>query len=190
MKEYFDKEVIDSALKKIAENEEVQLNVHFIYTGGYYSNCMGLKRLKSLILDVMEHYKMRSLMLTSIRMKRWYIITKEKTEEYFLGRQYENQSVNDDLDSFFDKNRASEITDEMVETYFLPKLTKEEIQLVSKRDSKYMKSFFGHKSYSHEKKPANFMASIDVNEVEMNLSESKSKFVKGRCKRNTIIIKK
>ena len=192
-KECFDKGVIDIALGKIAKNEEVDVNVHFIYTGSHYSSSKGLNRLKSLILDVMEHYKMQSVVLTGIRMKRLYLITPEERDKYCLARANEEQSVNDDLEILLEKSRHRENANEWIETYFFPQLTEEEIQLVSNGDPKYMNTFLGMEfrdPFKFQYGSRSFEDSIDVDEVGMNLSESKLKIVKGRCQRSTLMIKK
>ena len=65
--------------------------------------------------------------------------------------------------------------DDYVLTYFLPKLTKEELDLVEKKDDDFMEIF------------ASFM-DADVDKAEMMLSESDSKFVFGDGWRQTFVI--
>ena len=67
-----------------------------------------------------------------------------------------------------EKNRMKVIT------YFLPKLTEEELELVERRDTSYLDTF----TYSNP----------DVEEAEMMLSESDSKYVHEFCRRNTFVI--
>ena len=67
------------------------------------------------------------------------------------------------------------ITDESVWTYFLPKLTREELKLVQTKKKTYLQTFV--KGY--------FGGNPDVEEGEMELSESDSKFVYGRGWRKT-----
>ena len=59
-------------------------------------------------------------------------------------------------------------------TYFLPKLTKEELELVERRDTSYLQTF--DRFYP------------DVPEAEMLLSESDSKYVQGCGWRKTFTI--
>ena len=124
-------------------------------------------------------------MLTTIDMQRQRLITKEETESYCNGEKDEKDSVNDDLESFFEKIRLGKklkhrgmSTDvpryEYVQTYFLPKLTQEELELVQRRDTSYLKTFSSWYP--------------DVDKTEMMLSESDSKYVKGRSWRKTFVI--
>ena len=71
-------------------------------------------------------------------MRRRNLITKEKSKQAAEGklkndpewRRYEG-SINDDLDSFINNlQNSNEVEDEAVWTFFLPKLTKEELKLV------------------------------------------------------------
>ena len=90
------------------------------------------------------------------------------------GEKLRKQSVNDDLDSFFKKLQLGQEPNEDVRTYFLPKLTEKELELAEKKDFNYFQSF----SWSNP----------DVDETQMKLSESDSKFVQGFCWRNTFTV--
>ena len=59
-------------------------------------------------------------------------------------------------------------------TYFLPKLTEEELELVERRDASYLQTF----SYLNP----------DVKETEMMLSDSDSKYFHGFSGRRTFVI--
>ena len=96
-------------------------------------------------------------------------------ESYCKGEKSQKDSVNDDLESFFENIRLGKEPDEKVETYFLPKLTEEELELVERRDKSYLQSLW----YSDP----------DVDENKMLLSESDSKYVKGLSLRKTFVIK-
>ena len=99
-------------------------------------------------------------------------------ESYCKGEEDTKDSVNDDLESFFENIRLGKEPDEDVSTYFLPKLTKEELELVERRDTSYFETFNN-----------GLIFNPDVNEAEMKLSESNSKFVNGICYRKTFTIK-
>ena len=87
-------------------------------------------------------------------------------------------SVNDDLESFFQDLQHGNEFEGNVCSYFLPKLTKEEMKLVEMRDPNYLKSFC-----------TTFIGgSCDVDEAEMKMSESDSKFVDGFGWRETFTI--
>ena len=113
-------------------------------------------------------------MLTTVYMQRQHLITKEETESYCNGEKRQKDSVNDDLESFFEDIRLGKERDENAATYFLPKLTKKEMELVERKYTNYLQTF----SYQNP----------DANEAEMKLSESDSKFVQGVGRRRTITI--
>ena len=128
-------------------------------------------------------------MLTRINLQRMELITKEKMESYCKRKEYERcrkvygenymkDSVNDDLESLFENIRLGRESDEFVETYFLPKLTEEELELVERRDTNYLQTFFDGR----------FQRKLDVDETEMMLSESDSKYFYGNSTRKTIVI--
>ena len=95
-------------------------------------------------------------------------------ESYCKGEQDSKDSVNDDLESLFENIRLGKEPDEEVETYFLPKLTEEELELVERRDTSYLDTFSS--------------GNPDVDETEMMLSESDSKYVFGWSSRRTYVI--
>ena len=85
----------------------------------------------------------------------------------------ETNSVNDDIDLLFEELKISvSFPSDEVTTYFLPKLTYQELKLAETKDQNFFKTFV------HSKNP-------DVEKTEMEQSESDSKFVKGWCKRRT-----
>ena len=86
-----------------------------------------------------------------------------------------SQSVNDDLESFFEGLNVAKVEKLWNITYFLPKLTDEEHKLIRNQDQHYFKTFY-------------FSTNPDVDEIEMRRSESKSKFVYGESRRRTYIL--
>ena len=165
--------MINSALQKISENVTRQLKIHVIYVGGYYF--LHEDGLISIILNGMKKHKIKSVMMTSINLERCYLITKEEMESYCKGEdEYFKDSVNDDLESLFENIRLEKEPDEDVYTYFLPKLTEEELDLVERRDTSYYKTFA--------------LDNPDVDETEILLSESNSKYVNGWSQRRTFVI--
>ena len=117
-------------------------------------------------------------MVTNIYLEREKIITKEKMESFCKGEEYFTDSVNDDLESFFQNLRLGKEPDEDVQTYFLPKLTEEELKLVEKSDTSYFKTFY----------EGAWGRNPDVDETEKMLFESDSKYVYGWCDRRTFVI--
>ena len=123
----------------------------------------------------MKFYKIETVIVTIIRMKRNNLITQENMKSFCRGEKLRKQSVNDDLDEFFKKLQLGLKLNEDVRTYFLPKLTEEQLELTEKKDPSYFKSF----SWSNP----------DVDKSQMKLSESDSKFVQGFSWRKTFTIK-
>ena len=169
-KEKCDGRVIDSAFAKIVESDTKNMEIHFV--AAVYS----FDRMKSAILKGMKKYKIKKVMLTTIRIERRYLITKEKMEDYSDGKLYPKDSVNDDLESIFEDVQNGKEPAYDVRTYFLPKLTKEELEMVEKKDENFMETFFGLPEI------------VDVDEEEMKASESDSKYVYGQGRRTTITI--
>ena len=159
----------------MTENEAKELPTHFVYAGYYYYR-WNVDRLRSFILEGMKKYNIKKVMVTSIYMWRNKLITKESMEKYCKGEKKEKDSVNDDLESLFEDLRLGKEPDEKeVWTYFLPKLTEEEMELVETKDPNYLQTF-SNGDYA------------DVEEAEMKLSESDSKFVEGYARRTTYTI--
>ena len=140
------------------------MEIHFVYAGDYYWDYED--RLKSFILKRMNKYNIKKVMVTRILMWRNYLITKEKMEHYCKGKEDRKESINDDLEKLFEDYQLGKEPDDEVYTYFLPKLTKEELDLVKRKNSDFMNTF-------------DFGMDADVDKAEMMLSESDSKFVRG-----------
>ena len=160
---------------------------HFVYCFGNYSGqILYYKVLKNMILSNMEKYGMQSSILTGLKMSRRNLITKEKSKAAYEGKlknedfwkDYEG-SINDDLESFFNNlheiSSLDDITEESVSSFFLPKLTAEELQLVEDKDKGEMLSYL-------------LGDYADVDEKEMQESDSTDKYLKAQCERETIIL--
>ena len=171
-KENFDKTIVDSALRKNSVNEAKELQTHFIYAGHYY-HWNHEDKLRSFILEGMKKYAIQSVMVTSIYMRRNELITKKVMESYCNGKRNEKDSVNDDLESFFKDIRHQKQPDTCVWTYFLPRLTEEELELVERKDTSYL---------------ATFCKKNNVEKAKMMLSKSNSKYVEGWGQRKTFTI--
>ena len=90
------------------------------------------------------------------------------------GETYEN-SVADDLEIFFEDIQLGRSPVSIAWTYFSPELTPKEMELVEIKNQEYMRSF-------------KMLNNADVNETEMTLSTSSSKYVSAYCRRRTITI--
>ena len=110
-------------------------------------------------------------------MYRQNLITKEYMENYLKEREPQKVSFNDDLESFLEDLRNGKEPEEEVETYFLPQLTDAELELVERKNKNYFDTFY-----------VNMFFSPDVNEIQMQLSKSDSKYVREIGWRRTFII--
>ena len=98
----------------------------------------------------MREYEIQSFTgwLTSLWMSRRNLITKEKQKQVYKGQlknedewDVYNGSIGDDLESFLAKIKNQEVEDEYVETFFLPKLTNEELKLVAAKNEEHLMSY-------------------------------------------------
>ena len=124
----------------------------------------------------MKKHNLKEVMMTILRMERKNLITKEKMESFCEGKKLRKESINEDLESLFERIRLGKQGFEQVRTYFVPKLTEEELVLVERKDPIYL----GTLSWTNQ----NY--NPDVDRTEMKLSESDSKFVQGFCSRTTL----
>ena len=163
---------------KSIESKPENIDIHFVYAGEYYfypePEIIGI-RLESLILKVMKKNKIKRAMVTKINMGRVQIIQKEKMDNYMNETENPEDSVNDDIDSLFEDIRLGKEPPEHVDTYFLPKLMKEQVKLLQIEDESFMETL-------------NNKTVADVDKAEMTASESDSKFVWEVCERTTFTI--
>jgi len=143
------------------------MKTHFVYAGYHYSYEDRLKS-ERLILEGMKEYKIDSVMVTSLHMRKLNLIRKEVMEKYCNKKEDRKDSVNDDLDSFFEDLWLAKEPEIWNVTYFLPKLTEQELELVAKKDKNYLQTF--------------------VLSENLDVEESDSKFVNGYGWRETITI--
>ena len=90
------------------------------------------------------------------------------------------ESVQEDLESFFDKLKIGKAEREDIATYFFPKLTNEEMQLVEMKDPDHLQEYVWH----FIDRP------VDVDAEEFEESESDSKYVRAKCVRYTFLLTK
>ena len=178
-KVHYDKQQIDSAFRKLVEGISKDTEIHFVYAGGYYY--LYEDQLRSFILDGMKKYGIKTVMVTNINMWRENIITKERMEE-ILSNQHKlstSGSVNEDLELMMDEIQLGQNPETDVETFFLPKLTEEELELVARNDASYLETFLRPEA----DEPKMYRKSKIIP------SESDSKFALGRCFRKTYTLK-
>ena len=173
-------DVIDMGVKTMVEFGHDNMLPHFVYCASYHYN---EEKLRYTLLEKLAKYEIQFAFLTTLRMRRIHLITKEKakkaSEEKLKNERgwgsYKG-SINDDLDSFFNiLHNQKRIIEEEVWSFFTPKLTKEELKLVAEKNREHMRTYLEY-----------MMA--DVNVREMNMSDSKDKYVHGRCNRQTFIL--
>ena len=118
-------------------------------------------------------------MVTFLSMDRLQLITKEEKEDYCRGKNTQAEdSLNNELESFFQDLRLGNRPNKEVRTYFLPELTESELELVEIKDPNYMETFYDEI----------YRDGADVDEDEMFESKSKSKFVECFCDRLTFTL--
>ena len=172
-KEHFDQNIIDVALHKISERTANDLKLHIMYAGFHY---VGLEKLRSMVLKAMQKHKIDLVMMTGYDLVKIRLITKEAMEDLSKGKKHwSKNSVNDDLELLFeDLQLGKEPEKGVILSYWSPKLTKEELKLAEEKNPNYFDTF-------NDLNP-------DVEEAEMKLSESDSKYVQGMGRRETFTI--
>ena len=153
---------------------------HFIYCNEDMLNYYRIdKNLKKLILTKMRKYGLPSSIFTTLRMTRVNLMTKEKSKQAVEGKLKNDPdwkdykgSINDDLDSFVNNFQNSEVVFEDVLSYFIPKLTKEELKLVEQKNNEHMMTYV-------------WEFDADVSAKEMKESDSKEKYLHSECQRRT-----
>ena len=125
----------------------------------------------------MKKYQIKTVMMSIIYMKKNRLITKEKMISYCKGEsEIHKMSINDDLETMFEDLNKGNRPSHSNQTYFLPKLTEEEMTLAETADENYFQTFYD--GIYGTKNP-------DVDEDEMRMSESESKFMHGDFQRRT-----
>ena len=161
---------------------------HFIYCGEHYGQILygghqNPAKLKDRILTKMRKFGIQSSIVSHLHMRRLRLLTKEKAKKgqngemrNDEGRVYNAGSINDDLERFLSNlQNQKEVKDEIVESFFTPKLTDEEMKLVQEGNKKHLSSYVDS---FNSKNP-------DVGFEEMERSNSNSKYVHGYCWRRT-----
>ena len=190
LKERKDAEIIYSALQMIKKNEGTP---HIIYAGDYYHRASD-NVLKSIIVKKMKKFRIKKVWLTKLRMQRLFVITETLSEsdhremvqvqigdrtlrpgQYFSG--YFQGSVSNNLETFIE-TLDEENMDFSRTTYHISKMTDSEKWLLEIKDQEFLQSFY---VYCLGKNP-------DVKKIEMDSSESESKYILSRCSRQTSIL--
>ena len=180
-----DFDIIDDGFKSISYFKNADLMPHFIYCGNFHNS----EGFEYQCLEKMKKYGIQSAILTSLRMLRQKLVTKEKVKLAYKGKLKNDEgwghfkgSINDDLETFFvNLQNGGEIKYEDVGCFFLPKLSQEELNLIEVADENHLKTYSYHRSDSPGK-------DVDVDAEEMKRSDSKDKYVKVHCWRETMLL--
>ena len=178
--------ILDAGVKSISDFGEDDLMPHFIYCGFHYLNSKERReKFKEIILTKMRKYGIQSSILTMLYMARRNLVTKEtvkkaaegKLKNVKLWKHYEG-SINDDLEKLLiNLQNQKEMREEVVYSFFTPKLKNEELKRVEERNEEHLKTYTDYMVYG---------LNPDVDVEEMKKSDSKSKYVHGRCFRRSI----
>ena len=169
---------------------------HFVYAGQYYfyseptlASILSARirkfksdKIKSGKTIYFDHFTLTPPLLTMLSMWRIQLITKEKMESFCKGELkygdgHDEKSGDDDIEAFLNNLQNGKACDERILSYFLPKLTNKEVKLIEVNDKMLLETFS-----SHFRNDLN----VDIDKAEMKKSESKSKFVRGCCLRETV----
>ena len=149
--------------------------------------CLGLKKWNH------QWSGMDSAMVTTLRMVRNNLVSKERIDVFYYGPKnaglakaigIETRSVCDDFGEFFGKIQTGEEVVENRKSFCLPTLTEEEMNLLEEKNEDHLHTYFLYYSgHNHERMHPEL-------KWEMLLSESNSKYVQISCQRQTSLIKK
>ena len=176
--------IFDAGVKSISDFGKDELMPHFIYCGSHYLDDEG-EKLEEIILTKMKKYGIQSSILTMLYMARINLVTKETVKKAAEGKlknnenwEDEEESINDDLEKLLiNLQNQKEIREEVVYSFFTPKIKNEELKLVEERNEEHLQTY-GYYMVDG--------LNPDVDVEEMKKSDSKSKYVHGRCLRLTI----
>ena len=151
----------------------------------------------------MEIHKVMFVMVTMIDIVRETVIRKAVMENYCNKNSPSKTSVNDDLESFFEDLRVGKQPKDLAYTYYFPKLTEKESQLLEIKDQEsselliFSETFAYGLSIGLTWNPSWDFDSLtyvyDINNVaemmpKSKISKSKSKHVAAFCCRETFTI--
>ena len=88
----------------------------------------------------MNRYNINSAMVSILSSVRNSVTTKEKVEDHCKGKYREKNSINDDLDSFYERVCLGDLPNEKTRTYFFPKLSEYEAKLFEAKDEEFLQT--------------------------------------------------
>ena len=154
----FDQNIIDSALRRVAETTADEMEIHLICTGRYFSRYhrqSNHSRSFTCISESMNRYKIKLALITWIKMKRAELISTEDAGRIYYGRHiYEmldygrkeemKGSLNDDLEVFQEHLQFGLKSNykNFAFTYLLSKLLDKEVEMFERRDPLFLKTIY------------------------------------------------
>ena len=190
--EEYDFGVINAAIAKIPKNNDT--TTHFICALESKSlDYFDYEKLERILLSGMSKHRIKSAHITNLHNTRDRLATKEEMESYYKEEYVEKDdynktlqtiwsagymlhSVNDDLELLLERFLLDEVRNESAVTFCFPKLTEKERKLVESKNEDHLQSYFDYALAGENP---------DVDENEMMLSDSESKFVFISCWRFT-----
>ena len=147
-------------------------------------------------MKAMKKNEIEFLILTVLHNWREHIITKKEMKKYYdgkmeidrglrIGQNRYKESTLDDMESFIANILIGDVKEEDKYTFFLPKLSNEEVRLIEDQDIEYLNSFACY--IKHLENPdVKYDESLSLDMLE---KESKTKFLRGGSRRKTIFLK-
>lgn len=190
----------------MAKNPKDDLEYHFIYSEDRHDY---IPNIKSCIKKVITEFKLASAIFTQVNMNKHHLVTKETMEKLYKNEKYTHdiysyddlkESVGDDLESFFMNLQIGKLKDDS-RTFYLPKILPSERKMIEERS---INCLYGLDHYGISLKISSWtsfdplislvkkememiaMDNVDVSKVEMDLSESNSKYMLCICDRRTV----
>ena len=177
--------MFEDGIKAFADFENDGSVLHCIYCADHFFDASRIEVMRFVFLVLLKKYKIESLIMTFLIMRRENLITKEEVEKAYVGILNNNDdwkdgklSVNDDLELFFTDlvQNQGYFGERSSNSFFTPKLSQQELELMEQGDFEYLMSF-----YDYEKG-----FDPDVDYEKMRMSVSKSKYLHGTCQVITV----
>ena len=207
------------SFEKLAENHTDDYEPHFVFASQalYYNSAYNW--VNSSFRELMKRYQYETFMVTSLYMIQRNLIDHEKMKSYCRGEDHRLQlSVNDDLEILFEDVKTEKVgfgnsvrsvygnwdmtTWVRAKTYYLPRITEKEMELIEQKNQNYLQMFEDYNSFtSYMTKTWKRLSTLipyypiyllfdvrnipDAKGINRKRSESESKYILAECKRRT-----
>ena len=143
----------------------------------------------------MKKNQIEFAILTVLHNWREHIITKKQMKKYYEGKievdrglrkgqnRYEESTL-DDMESFIANSLIGDVKEEDKYTFFLPKLSEAEVQMIEDQDIEFLNSFACYIKNPDENPDVKYEEPLSL---EMQEQESKTKFLRGGSRRKTMV---